>query len=374
MRRVWPVMLLLAAAECRGSEPAPPAVAAQAGPERISAVALVDSVAFDAGPTSGVLHRVEVQLSGRRDTIPGVLTWDPPGLLADTAVVGFSYDQDSVTGIFVYTPARRSVTRRALPRSLRDFVPAFATPSFAPDGRSFLYVAYDSGQDSVRPTLRSWPALEVMATGPGVPVGATDVPPYSTEWHGQDTAVAIFTFGGCPAPLSMRTFFVLSAETMRSDTALDLDEPVGTQHWWPWRDSVPVAIPGMRAWLVVSTDGPRLGPGFMLAIRAGRRTVYADSVRDVDFQLEGRTCPGVPVSGVQAARDAFLGSVSDTAWSPLYQVVAPNRLEDYESPPRVISYQWSLGDHVVRKAIAWNYRTRRFDLLTPQFGDPDATP
>ena len=38
MRRVWPVMLLLAAAECRGSEPAPPAVAAQAGPERISAV------------------------------------------------------------------------------------------------------------------------------------------------------------------------------------------------------------------------------------------------------------------------------------------------------------------------------------------------
>ena len=312
MRRVWPVMLLLAAAECRGSEPAPPAVAAQAGPERITAVALVDSVAFDAGPTSGVLHRVEVQLSGRRDTIPGVLTWDPPGLLADTAVVGFSYDQDSVTGIFLYTPARRSVTRRALPRSLRDFVPAFATPSFAPDGRSFLYVAYDSGQDSVRPTLRSWPALEVMATGPGVPVGATDVPPYSTEWHGQDTAVAIFTFGGCPAPLSMRTFFVLSAETMRSDTALDLEEPVGTPHWWPWRDSVPVAIPGMRAWLVASTDGPRLGPGFVLAIRAGRRTVYADSVRDVDF-LTTPTFEAVPgLLGLTAAQErASEGVVTD---------------------------------------------------------------
>jgi hypothetical protein len=372
MRRAWP-LLLLAGAACHRAEPAPPAATAQPGSGRITAVALVDSVVFDTG-TASVLRRVEVQLGSRRDTIPGVLTVDLPGVLADTAVVGFGYDQDSVTGVFVYAPARRSVTRRALVPALRDFAPSFATPSFAPDGRSFLYIAYDSGQDSVRPTLRRWPSLDVVATGPGVQVGVTDVAPYATEWRGPDTAVATFSLSACPAPLSLRTFFDLSRETMRSDTVLELNEPVGTHHWWPWRDSVPVAIPGMHAWLVASTQGPRLGPAFVLAIRDDRTTVYADSVRDVDFQLEGGTCPGVPVSGPQAARDAFLGSVSDTVWSPLYRVVAPNRLDDYESPPRLISYRWSQGGRVVRKAIAWNYRTRRLDLLTPQFADSAATP
>jgi len=373
MRRVWP-LLLLAGAACHKAERTPPAAAVQPGPERITAVALVDSVAFDTGPTSGVLRRVEVQLGPRRDTIPGVLTWDAPGVLSDSAVVGFAYDQDSVTGIFQYSPAGRSVTLRALPPSLRDFQPSFATPSFSPDGRSFLYIAYDASSDSVRPTLRRWPSLDVMATGPAVQVGATDVAPYSTEWRGRDTAIASFSFGGCPAPLSLRAFFVLSRETMRSDTVLELDEPAGTPHWWPWRDSVRVAIPGRRAWLVASTEGPRLGPGFVLAIRDDRKTVYADSIRDVDFQLEGRTCPGVPVSGPADAREAFLGSVADSTWSALYQVVAPNRREDYESPPRVISYSSSMGDHVVRKAIAWNFRTRRFNLLTPQPADSAETP
>jgi len=370
MTRTWTV-LLVGMAACHKAEPLPEAAAAPPA-ARITSVALVDSVAYDAGPTSGVLRRVEVRYGARRDTVPGVLTFDPPGVLGDTAVVGFAYDQDSVTGVFVYAPARRAVRVRSLVPALSDFAPSFATPTFAPDGRSFLYIAFDSTQDSVRPTLRHWPSLEIVASGPGVEAEATDAVPYATEWRGRDTAVATFSFGGCPAPLSLHTSFVLSAETIRSDTVVDLDEPPGTRHWWPWRDSVAVPVPGPRSWLVASTDGPGLGPGLILTVRDGAGVAWADSIRDVDFQLEGRTCPGVPVSGPRAAHDAFLSGV-DTTWSPLYQVAAPNRREDYGSPPRVISYPWAPGDADARKAVAWNFRTRRFDVVAPAPGDSAGT-
>ncbi len=371
MRRIW-LLLLLTGAGCHRGEPAP-AGAGQPGAARIAGVALVDSVAYNGGPNSGVLRRVAVQVGARRDTIHGVLTYSMPGVLADTAVVGFAYDRDSVTSVFIYVPARRSVTRRALLPALQDFQPQFATPSFAPDGQSFLYVAYDSTQDSLRPTLRRWPSLDVVATGPGVPVEATDAVPYSTEWRGRDTAVASFSFGGCPAPLTLHTYFALAAETMRTDTVVDLSQSPGTRPWWPWSDSVLLRIPGVRAWLVASTVGPGLGPGFVVAIRGGG-VGYADSIREVDFHLEGQTCPGVPMGGPQDAYDAFLRSAADTVWSPEYQVVAPNQREDYGSPPHVISYQWSLGDRVLRKAIAWNFRSRRFDVLAPPPADSATAP
>jgi hypothetical protein len=369
------LVLLLGAGACHKREGAPATGSRSADSARVTGVALVDSVPLGGEPGSGTLRRVEVRLGTRRDTVPGVLTFDPPGVLGDTAVVGFAYDQESVTGVFVYSPARHSVTRRDVVHALSDFSPSSATPTFAPDGQSFVYIAYDSGQDSLRPTLRHWPTLDVVATGPGVLGEAMDAgTPYATEWHGRDTAVATFSFGGCPAPLLLRILFMLAAERMRSDTVLQLDEPAGTRHWWPWSDSVPVRIPGIRAWLVASTGGPGLGPGVVIAIRGGGIAAYADSIHDVDFQLEGRTCPGVPVSGPQDARDAFLGSVADTMWSPVYQVAEPNRREDYGSPPHVISYRWSEADHVVRKAIAWNFRTRHFDVLAPPPADSGATP
>ena len=376
-------LLALGLAACHRKEPAPPAGVYSELPARgwITGVALVDSVPVEDGPSFGVLRRVEVLLGARHDTVPGVLTFDLPGVLADTAVVGFAYDQDSVTGVFVYAPERRQVTRRAVAPPLADFDPTYAAPTFAPDGRSFLYIAGDSDQDSVRPTLRTWPALEKLAQGPAVEFQETDVPPWYTTWRGRDTAIATFSFGSCPAPLSLETAFVLSAETMRSDTVVQLDEPPGTRHWWPWRDSVNVPPPADGgwsgvAWLVASTDGPGLGPGFVLRIRAGRTLLYADTVSDVDFQLEGRTCPGVPVGGPADARDAFLHSVRDSAWSPAFLVAAPNRREDYGTPPRLVSYQWSELDRVVQKVIAWNGRTHRFDVVAPASEAPDsaATP
>ena len=366
------LLLVAAGAACRAREGTPAAAAPPAA--RIVAVALVDSAGANAGAGSGALRRVEVQVGPRRDTVPGVVTEMTPGVLADTGLVGFTYEGDSVTGVFVYSVARRSVARHPLLPGLADFASPYTTPSFAPDGQSFLYVSYDSAADSVRPTLRRWPSLDVVASGPGVPVEASDVAPYTTEWHGRDTAVATFSFSDCPAPLSLRTAFVLSAEAMRSDTVLAVNEPPGTPHWWPWRDSVALPIPGVRAWLVASTDGPGLGPGFVIAVRGSGFAPYADSIHDVDFQLPGTTCPGVPLSGPQDAYDAFLRSTSDTAWSPEFQITPPNQRDDYGSPPRVVRYKWSDGDRVVGKAIAWNQRTRRFDVLAPAPEDTTATP
>jgi hypothetical protein len=360
----WPLLLVLAIGACHKKEAAPASGDQRFGATaRITGVRLVDSVRAGDGSAIGVLRRVEVQLGGRRDTIPGVLTLDRPGVLGDTVVVGFAYNRDSLTGVFVYEPALRVVTRRSLLPAVRDFATSFATPTFAPDGQSFLYVAYDTGQDSLRPTLRRWPSLDVVAMGPAVGVEETNAAPYATAWHGRDTAVATFRFTGCPAPLVLRTTFVLSAESMRTDTLMDLG--VGMRRWWPWRDSVPIPIPGTQVWLVASTDGPRLGPSFVVMVRSGSIVDYADSIADVDFRLEGLTCPGVTVSGPQDAYDAFLRSAVDTVWLPQFQIVAPRRREDYGSPPRVISYQWSVGDRVLRKSIAWNFRTRHFDVLAP---------
>jgi len=364
--RRW--LLLLALAGCRGGDRNGGA-ATVAGP-RITGVALVDSAGAAAASPSGALRRVAVQVGARLDTVPAVLTQMTPGVLGDTAVVGFTYALDSVTGIFVYSVAARTVAQR--PLGLADFASPFAAPTFAPDGQSFLYVAYDSTADSVRPTLRHWPSLEVVASGPGVPVEESDVAPYTTEWRGRDTAVATFFFGDCPAPLVLRTSFVLSSETMRSDTVIASREGAVTPHWWPWSDSVPVPVPGLKAWLVARTQGPSLGPAFVLTIRGGGAVEFADSIRDVDFQLAGTSCPGIPLGGPQDAYDAFLRSVADTQWSPEFQVTAPNLRDDYGTPPHVVRYQWSEGERVIRKAVAWNNRTRHFDVLAPAPEDTTA--
>ena len=359
MRRRW--LLLLALAACRGGDRN--AGAAAPGGPRVTGVALVDSAGAAPASPSGALRRVAVQVGARRDTVPAVLTQMPPGVLGDTAVVGFTYAGDSVSGVFVYSVAARTVARR--PLGLGDLTSPFAAPSFAPDGQSFLYIADDTTADSVRPTLRRWPGLDVVASGPGVPAGESEVASYTTEWHGPDTAVATFSFGECPAPLVLRTSFVLSSETMRSDTVIALGQGAAAPHWWPWSDSVPVPVPGLKAWLVARTSGPSLGPSFVLQIRGGGAVEFADSISDVDFQLPGTSCPGIPVGGPQDAYDAFLRSVADTQWSPEFQVTAPNVREDYGTPPHVVRYQWSVGERILRKAIAWNFRTRRFDVLAP---------
>jgi len=368
MRRCWPLLLVLAAG-CHAKAGA--GATAAAGP-LVTGVALVDSAGANRGSESSALRRVEVRLGARRDTVPDVVTMMPPGVVGDTAVVGFTYAGDSVTGIFVYQPGRRTVARQPLLPGLADFASPYATPSFAPDGQAFLYVSYDSTQDSVRPTIRRWPSLDVVASGPGVAAAESEEAPFTSEWRGRDTAVASFTFGECPAPLSLRTSFYLSAELMRSDTVLALREPPGTRHWWPWADSVALPIPGVHAWLVASTAGPSLGPAFVLVIRGGGVVDFADSIRDVDFGLPGTSCPGVPVGGPQDAYDAFLRSIADTLWSPEFQVTPPNGRDDYGRTPRVIRYQWSEGERVTRKAIAWNFRTRHFDVLAPAPQDTTA--
>jgi len=37
-----------------------------------------------------------------------------------------------------------------------------------------------------------------------------------------------------------------------------------------------------------------------------------------------------------------------------------------------VRYQWSEGERIIRKAVAWNNRTRRFDVLAPAPEDTTA--
>ena len=142
---------------------------------------LVDSVEFSNELLgTSFLRRVEVRTSGDVDTLEGVLTLQPP-IAADSAVHGIVYDQNRVSGAFLYSPGS-GIDVLPLPDDLFPY----GSPRLSPDARHLAYLAMDSAGFGF-PTVVSWPGREVVYRGPGVRLLETDAGVDEIAWTGAES-------------------------------------------------------------------------------------------------------------------------------------------------------------------------------------------
>ncbi|HYH78160.1 MAG TPA: hypothetical protein VEX86_00125 [Longimicrobium sp.] len=155
-------------------------------------VQLVDSVAWEDAMGEGTLRRVEVRQGARVDTIPGVLTEEPPTLVAGPRLIGFGYEQGSITSVFEYDVRSRRLEQRPLPI---DFHPYFSAPAFSPDGRHLAYVVVP-GDGTGYAVARSWPDKALVWQSSTVEIPATDARGGSHgRWLSPDVAEVSFEIG-----------------------------------------------------------------------------------------------------------------------------------------------------------------------------------
>jgi hypothetical protein len=177
--RIVALVVLSALAACAprvSTAPAPAPVAVT--------VELVDSIPWENELGDGTLRRVQVRVGARVDTVPGVLTAEPPVVVDGARVLGFVYEDDQVVSGFRYDvgTGRREIL--ALPD---DFSGAFSVPSLAPDGRHIAYVVA-AGDGVGWGVVRTWPGREPVLATARVEVPATDAPGNFTRWISADTA------------------------------------------------------------------------------------------------------------------------------------------------------------------------------------------
>lgn len=151
---------------CGSRAPAPeegPAdSASDAAAVAIDRVELVDSVPWKGGDGHGALHRVVVHRGGIPDTIPAILTDEPPVVVGDSIVTGITHSGGGVTRGFVYRPALHRVESLPLPS---DFV-CTLDHEISPDGRWLAYVGRRA-DGSLDANVASWPSGHVvLASGP----------------------------------------------------------------------------------------------------------------------------------------------------------------------------------------------------------------
>ena len=143
---------------------------------KLRSARLVDSVEFSNELIgTDYLRRVEVRTLDGVDTLPGVLTIQPP-IVADSAVYGLSYVENRVSGAFRYSPST-GVENLPLPDDLFPF----STPRLSPDARHLAYLAMDSAGLGYA-TVVSWPSLAVVYRGPGVRLLETDAGVDQITW------------------------------------------------------------------------------------------------------------------------------------------------------------------------------------------------
>ena len=136
----------------------------------------MDSVAFfNELIGTDYLRRVEVRTLEEVDTLPGVLTVQPP-IIADSAVHGLSYEQNRVSGAFRYSPPAE-LEILPLPNDLFPY----GTPRLSPDARHLAYLAMDSAGLGYA-TVVSWPSRAVVYRGPGVRLLETDAGVDQIAW------------------------------------------------------------------------------------------------------------------------------------------------------------------------------------------------
>jgi hypothetical protein len=203
------VALLLATAAC-----APPASHAPR-PALEPLVDLVDPVACDECHR-GDLWRVEVNYGSRVDTVPDVLTVEPPLLVGGTRLLGFRHGAD-VADAFEYDLRTRAVKRHSLPGDLHPF---FSAPAFSPDGRHLAYVVVP-GDGTGYAIARTWPGLALVWRSAAVVVPATDAAGGNmVRWRSADTAEVVIETGLATDSAwyhllgSLRRRAVVSADTL----------------------------------------------------------------------------------------------------------------------------------------------------------------
>lgn len=180
-------------------------------------VRLVDSVPWSHELGEGVLRRVEVRDGRGAHTIPGVLVYEVP-IRVGRRLLGFSYLDDEVQGVYAYDLGTREVSVHRPPPDLN---PLFSEPALAPDGRHLAYVAAP-GDGTGWAVVRSWPAGDLVWRSEAVEVPATDSPGGNGAlWRTADRAEVFVEMGPATDTAwlrvlgSVRARRVLAADTLR---------------------------------------------------------------------------------------------------------------------------------------------------------------
>jgi hypothetical protein len=130
---------------------------------------------------SGLLYRVAVHHGAANDTVPSIVTSEPPGVTADSLVVGLSYDDEcQLSGTFRYRIADRHLERAELPS---DLIPGVTRAALSPDGQYLAYVSFVIDTGSGVGVVRRWPGGDLALRTPPVPVAGSDVLSGSVRWE-----------------------------------------------------------------------------------------------------------------------------------------------------------------------------------------------
>ena len=160
--------------------PAPGRLIRLAPAPPIRAVFLVDSAFVHVGTMERYIYHVAMRHDSSVDTLRGIITVTRPTLVADSLVLGVTYDSSTAAGysLFRYSAPSGQLEISDPPGDLRL---AVSEPAFAPDGRYVAYIAFP-GDATGKGVLRRWPKGELLLQTPSDTVPASDVTGGWADW------------------------------------------------------------------------------------------------------------------------------------------------------------------------------------------------
>jgi len=146
----------------------------------IRGLSLADSAFAEVGAVGRYLYHVVIRHDSSLDTLPGIVTVARPTLVADSLVLGVTYDSTTVDGYFIfrYSAPSGQLEISDPPLNLRL---AVSEPAFAPNGRYIAYIAFP-GDATGRAVVRRWPSEQLVVETPSDTVPATDVTGGWADW------------------------------------------------------------------------------------------------------------------------------------------------------------------------------------------------
>jgi len=146
----------------------------------IRAVLLIDSAFVDVGTVERYIYHVAIRHDSSVDTLPAILIVARPTLVADSLVLGVTYDSSTAPGysLFRYSARTGQLEISDPPGDLRL---AVSEPAFAPDGQYVAYIAFP-GDATGSGVVRRWPSGELLLQTPSDSVPASDVTGGWADW------------------------------------------------------------------------------------------------------------------------------------------------------------------------------------------------